>query len=109
MKKISEYLPLLSVVEKEVEKAFLASKNIIGSWHKVRVRGERKGVWRVSIELTNPGPINYSSIKNLSEALGTEMIDIGDWRKTEGCDTCDFGSEQFLDVTIMFPAIEDGK
>lgn len=70
----------------------------MGDW-RCNTRADR---WEVSAELENPGPINFLSVKNLSEAIGTESIDIGRWRKTDGCDTCDYGSVAYLDVDIFY-------
>ena len=96
--KIPEHLPLINNIEFEVKKAFKPHKIRMGNW-RCNTRADR---WEVSAELTDPGPINFLSVKNLSEAIGTESIDIGGWRKTDGCDTCDFGSETFLDVNICY-------
>jgi hypothetical protein len=47
-------------------------------------------------------PLNFSTMKELSDHFGTDEIDI-DGYSQRGCETCDYGSEYGHDVEIMEP------
>jgi hypothetical protein len=47
------------------------------------------------------GPtITYDSMRALADHFGTTKIDIGDFSKTDGCETCDYGSTMCCTVRV---------
>lgn len=48
-----------------------------------------------------PMPVNYDSLKKLSEFFGTDKIDIYGEESHPGCETCDLGSSYTVVLSIF--------
>lgn len=53
----------------------------------------------VHIELSNPNNVSFDALKKLSDLLGTTNINLGDYSKSSGCPTCDYGATEKVTIT----------